>query len=125
MFEFLKIKFFGIQPTAKITDKTIERIIKREFGNNADKVKDKLQQVISDTSKGRNRISAAVLKLANKDFDKIDYWIHISNNDFREVVAKAEYPRISNLDFAEVNQTESKNIYSADWLDYSSWINKS
>ena len=49
MFEIILINLFGTQPTAKVTDKTLERIINRDFGNRADEVKQKLKQVISDT----------------------------------------------------------------------------
>ena len=67
MFEIILINLIGTQPTAKVTDKTIERIINRDFGNRADEVKQKLKQVISDTKNVKNRIAAAIIKLSNKD----------------------------------------------------------
>ena len=44
MFETLRIKVFGTQPAATVTDKILERIIQRDFGNRANEVKQKLKQ---------------------------------------------------------------------------------
>ncbi len=84
MFEKLQIILFGKQPSAKIDSKTLERIIHREFGNSVSEVKEKLQRVKSDTQKGKNRISTAIIKLAGKDINAIDNFIEISNNDCRD-----------------------------------------
>jgi hypothetical protein len=124
MFENLQIIFFGIQPSAKVSDKTLERIIYREFGKRADEVNQKLRQVKSDTSNGRNRISAAILKLANKDFDAIENFIKISNNDFRDVISQAEYPEYSNFAFNDISKDKRKELYIKDWKQYSKWLNK-
>lgn len=123
MFDTLQILLFGRQPIAKVYNKTLERIINREFGNCANDVKRKLQE-ISGTPKGKNRISAAILKLANKDINAIDSLIKISNRDFRDVVMRAEYPRCLNLDFDEIKGKEIKQIYFLDWKEYSEWLNK-
>jgi hypothetical protein len=94
MLEILKIKLFGHEPAAKVTDKMLERIIRRDYGYRATEVKQKLQQVVSDSVNGKNRISAAILKLANKDIKAIDHFIEVSNNDYRDVLSPAEYPGI-------------------------------
>lgn len=68
MFEALQIILFGKQPLAKIDNKTLEQIIHREFGNSVSEVKGKLQRVKSDTQDGKNRISIAIIKLADKKY---------------------------------------------------------
>ncbi|MDB5126544.1 hypothetical protein [Mucilaginibacter sp.] len=123
MFDALQILLFGRQPFAKVSNKTLERIIRREFGNCANDVKQKLQE-ISATPNSKNRISAAILKLADNDINALDDLIKTSNNDFRDIVIKAEYPRCSNLDFVEIKRNGMKQIYFADWKEYSNWLNK-
>ncbi len=123
MFEVLRIRIFGTQPAAKVTDKTLVRLIQREFGEQADNVKLKLRQITSDTHNGKNRISAAIIKLSNKDLKAIDYYIEMCKNDFRDLISQAEYPRCSKLGFNEMEEQNMKRIYLNDWIDYSNWIN--
>jgi len=67
MFERLRIKYLGQQPAAKVSSETLDKIIQRDYGENFEH--------------GRNRFSAAVLKLSNGDLTKVDeYWI------FRSIV---------------------------------------
>jgi hypothetical protein len=71
-------------------------------------VKQKLQRVTSDSHNGKNRISAAILKLSNKDFNSTDYYINMSHGDFRDVISQAEYPRCSKLDFDKMEKENMK-----------------
>ena len=124
MFETLRIILFGTQPFAKVDSKTLERIIHREFGNRSSEVKQKLLQITSDTPNSKNRISAAIIKLADKNINAIDNFVEVSNNDCRDVLAKAEYPRCFNLGFGEMEKSKMKQIFLADWKDYLKWLNK-
>jgi hypothetical protein len=124
MFEILKIELFGIQPVANVTDKTLERLILRDFGNKKTEVMKKLGQVISDTHKGKNRISADIIKLANKDLQSIDNYIDIGIKDFRDVIFQAEYPRLFKLDFSDIEKQNKKQIYRDDWTEYKDWLSK-
>ncbi len=123
MLEELKIKIWGIQPVAKVTDKQLIRLITREFAQYIDEVKNKLGKVESDTVNGKNRISAAIIKLSNKDPKSIDHYIEIANNDCRDVLSQAEYPRCSKLGFDDFDNNEMKSIYLDDWREYSKWLN--
>src|SRR5688572_15465017 len=118
MFEVLRIKLFGNQPIPKITDKELSQLILRDFGANSDEVKQKLRKVKSDTPSGKNRISAAIIKLSNKDFFAIDQFIEISNNDFRDVISQTEYPKSSELGFTNFETQNMKQIYLEDWEQY-------
>ena len=49
------------------------------------------------------------------------------NLDSRDVLSKAEYPRISEIGFVgmkEIEPIELKEYYLKDWTEYSNWINK-
>ena len=123
MFEAIRIKIFGSQPTANITNKKLKQLIQRDFGTKAAEVKQKLRKVTSDTHSGANRISAGILKLSNRDINAIGYYVDMSNSDFREVISQAEYPRCSKLSFSELEEQNMKQIYLDDWKEYSKWLN--
>ena len=125
MFEALRISILGHEPAARISDKTLERLLRSECGDRASEVKDKFLHVKSHPLGGKNRISAAILKLSNGDLDKINYYIDLCNRDFREVVARAEYPRYSAVAFNETSRWEKRQYYLADWKDCSNWLRKS
>lgn len=123
MFETLKLIFFRIQPTGKVTDALLERLVRREFGDRSSEVKQKLQKVESETPNSRNRISASILKLSEKNFDAIDHLIEVANIDFRDVIASAEYPGCLKVGF-DIPENRRKQIYLADWKQYSKWLRK-
>jgi hypothetical protein len=123
MFEIQRIKLFGYEPAAKVTADALERIIIREFGDRADEVKQKLQHVVSETAGGKNRISAAILKLANGDINAIDHFIEVSNKDCRDVLAAAEYPGYSKIAFNDISKSKKGKIFASDWREYLGWLN--
>lgn len=125
MFNKLRIILFGTQPAAKVNQKTLERIIKRDFDGKEIEVKRKLLKIESETPNEKNRITAAILKLANQNINKIDELIKISNNDYRDVLMRAEYPKCADAeDSIFDNSKMMKGIYLEDWKNYSDWLSK-
>jgi hypothetical protein len=100
----------GEQPVASISDDNLNFLISREFPNDKDTIKSKLDKIQSENNHGRNRISAAVLKLANKAFDKIDFLVSQANQDSRDIISETEYPRTSSSGFGERGNDEVKKI---------------
>jgi hypothetical protein len=123
MFEEFKIKYLGIQPIAKVSTLKVESLIAREFPNHIDEVILKFYNIKGDNPNGINRISAAILKLANKDISMIDHYIEIANADSRDVLSKAEYPRSTKIGFVDFDKKKMKSIYLDDWTEYSKWLN--
>jgi septum formation topological specificity factor MinE len=123
MLETLRIKIFGHQPVAKVSDELLDKVINREYGNQADIVRQKLELVISDSGDGKNRISAAIIRLANKDINVIDHYVSVANNDYRDVLSQAEYPRCSKISFQKMGEQDIKSTYIDDWKEYSNWLN--
>jgi len=107
-----------------VTDKVLERIIRRDFGNQSNEVKQKLKRVTSESQISKNRIFAAILKLSNKDLNVIDSYVEMCNKDFRDVVSLAEYPRCSKVVLGEMEKKNKKRIYLYDWKEYSEWLNE-
>lgn len=127
MFEKLKIKFLGNQPVAEISKETLEKLIRRDFPESYEIVKQKFDLIKSDSLKGQNRLSAAILKVSNGNLNKLDSYIEMCNSDYRDVISKAEYPRISEIGFIEMEEIEPsqlKDYYLKDWTEYTNWLNK-
>jgi hypothetical protein len=127
MFEKLKIKYLGNQPVAEISKEILEKLIRRDFPENYKKVKQKLDLIKSDSLKGQNRLSAAVLKVSNGNLSKVDSYIEMCNTDYRDIISQAEYPSISEIGFngmEEIEPSELKKYYLKDWTEYTNWINK-
>jgi len=114
----------GEQPVAAISDEELDFLITREFPNDKETVKTKLDKIQSDSQNGKNRISASVLKLADRNLDKIDLLINRANEDFRDIVSEAEYPKASSYGFGERDDVESKKDYVNDWVEYLTWKEK-
>lgn len=123
MFEVFKIKYLGVQPEAKVTTLRLESLIAREFPRHIEEVTLKFYKVKGDTPNGMNRISAAILKLADKDLSSIDHYIEMANADSRDVLALAEYPRCSKIGFDNFDKNQMKEVYLDDWREYSKWLN--
>jgi hypothetical protein len=120
--EELKLKN-GEQPIAKISDTELVILISRDFANNSTLVTKKLNKIQSDSKSGKNRISASVLKIANRDLNKIDLLIEKANEDFRDIICEAEYPRVYKYGFDEPNEEQLKEDYLNDWKEYLEWKN--
>src|ERR1700690_2141005 len=111
MFDLLKIKLFGQQPVAKISDQLLDTLIERDYKSNAAIVRTKLNNIDSDSQAGKNRIAASVLKLADKNFDALDELIEKANIDSRDILMWAEYPRCAKLGFDELDKKQMKQVY--------------
>jgi hypothetical protein len=122
MFDLLKIKLFGHQPVAKISDQLLDTLIERDYKSNADIVKTKLQNINSDSQAGKNRIAAGIIKLANKNFDNLDGLIEKANEDSRDIMMWAEYPRCAKVGFDELDKKQMKQVYLDDFIEFSNWL---
>ena len=122
MFALLKIKLFGHQPVAKISDQLLDTLIERDFKSKAAIVRTKFNAIDSDSEAGQNRIAAGILKLANKNFDALNELIIKANNDSRDIFMWAEYPRCAKVGFDELDKKQMKQIYLDDFIEFSDWL---
>ena len=122
MFDLLKIKLFGHQPAAKISDQLLDTLIERDFKSNSAVVKTKFKNIDSDSKAGQNRIAASILKLADKNFDALDKLIEKANTDSRDILMWAEYPGCAKLGFDELDDKQMKQIYFDDFIEFSNWL---
>ena len=116
----------GEQPVPTISDEELDFLISREFPVDKEIVRTKLGKIEIDSSNGKNRISTSILKLANKKIGKIDLLIKRANEDFRDIISEAEYPRAHKSGFELFDKEEKfiKEVLLADWEEYSTWAEK-
>lgn len=101
-------------------------LVAREFPERALEVENKfagLQEFWINT----NRTKAAILKLADGNFDKIKGLIKEANADPRDVIAYAEFPRSMNMGWTEkrtMTPEEKEEVRQKDWEEYLEWKNK-
>ncbi len=124
MFDLVKIKLFGHQPAAKISGQLLDRLIARDYKTNVELVKAKFENIRSENRAGKNRIAADILKLANKDISALDTLIEKANEDSRDIMMWAEYPRCAKIAFDELDNKSMKQIYIDDFIEYSNWLRK-
>jgi hypothetical protein len=122
MFETLKIKLFIKQPVSKVSSHQIDRIVKSQFIDKYDSVTTKLDSLNIDSQKVKNRIKAAILKLADGEFEKIDKYLDTANFDLRDLIVLAEYPRNWKHGFDKIPNKLRKKEYLDDWNEYRSWL---
>jgi hypothetical protein len=112
------------QPVPDVTDKDVKRIAIRDFGeDNISKVLSILDEYNKDYNEPSARVCLAILKLANGDLDQLIVKTNMAIEDFRDVLAQAEYPRYSNeIRFDDVDPEVAKQIINDDWKHYCSWL---
>jgi len=118
------IKIKGEQPAAEISNNELEYLIERDYLDKSNLVKEKLNKIISNSHQRKNRISAAVLKIANTDLTKINNLIKMANQDYRDVISAAEYPRAIKTGLTYQNEDEMKSDFLKDWNEYIEWKEK-
>lgn len=104
----------------------LDFLINREFPERAQEIRNMfsgLQEFWISTT----RTKAAILKLAEGNFDEIKGLIKQANADPRDVIAYAEYPRNMKIDSAEkskMSEEEKQEVFDKDWEEYQKWRNK-
>lgn len=114
------------QPTPAVTSEDVEPIVRRDF---PDDDFDKALAVLSgyETSNQQSepyRVQLAALKLANGDLGALRYHIISANNDYRDIIAAAEYPvyMLQGSSITNLTECEKKLIIDSDWRQYKEWL---
>jgi len=112
------------QRVPDISNDDLHRLIKRDFPESAvTHVLETLARYSGDSTKGRNRVHAAILKLSNGEVERIHEYIMVALNDYRDVIRQAEYPNYSEYAFAELDTNEKEGLIAADHEQYDQWFN--
>lgn len=114
------------QKIPNISDDDIKRIGKRDFPQlEIIEIEHLLKGYKSKSEAGKNRVYAAILKLSENNIDSIRKYVDKANNDFRDVIALAEYPNYSQYAFDDdLSDKKRRQLIKDDWEQYQIWLNK-
>jgi len=113
------------QLTPTFTTEDVNRIIRRDFGDNRIA---EVQAILSryganDWQREKARVHLAILKLAKGDLDCLKQQMEAASSDYRELLCNAEYRRYSDLPWSTNRdpKTEQQAIRD-DWDEYQDWL---
>jgi len=115
------------QPTPKVSSADVERIVRRDFGSDSRRALDILSEYgKEDWHRETERVRLAALKLAAGDLRRLRSEIETASQDYRDVLASAEYPAYSRYvhPSAGLPETDRQIIIDADWRQYCEWLER-
>lgn len=103
------------------------RIINRDYpAKDFDLILTMLDQYQTESAEDEpHRVHLAILKMAGEDTGKLQLYIDMAKEDFRDVIAGAEYPKfmkIGYFGFEKLNLDQKKQIKEDDWQQYDEWL---
>ena len=117
-----------MQPHATVSRAEVERVVKRDFPpGQFDEVMATLDEYgTEDWQRERDRVQAAVLKLAGGSLEALRRHIEWAKRDYRDVLGPAEYPLYTKKMFriGQLSAEERRRIIDADWKQYQEWFTR-
>ena len=112
------------QKIPNISDRDVKRIVERDFPQlEFTEIESILGAYKSESIKGKNRVYASILKLSTGNIELIKKYVEKANNDYRDVIALAEYPNYSEYAFDnDLTAEKKKQLISDDWTQYEEWL---
>ena len=104
------------QRAAQVNDLDVERLVRREFPESMRPAAMEALSLYRGPEAARAR--AAAMRLSGGDMQQLKRHIQIANEDYRDVLAWAEYPSYGKA------RTDSQRqaAINADWQSYSEWF---
>jgi hypothetical protein len=118
------------QPIPIVTSDDVDRIIRRDFSaEQFVAVKNVLKEYGHEKWHYECcRVQLAALKLSQGRMDVLQTNIDLAKQDFRDVLAPAEYPNYSRVVFRivkdKVSPTDERKIIEEDWTQYQHWLRR-
>ena len=114
------------QRTPTVTDADVDRVARRDYP--AEHVEGVLKALAEygteDYEREPQRVRLAILKLANRDLEKLRSWVAQAKMDYRDVLGPAEYPlygkKWGRMD--HLSEEEQRSIIESDWAQYERWL---
>ncbi len=112
------------QPTPSVTERDVERIVRRDYPASA--AREILELIATVSVQEKPRVVLACLKIASGDFDRLRANLSCASGYYRELLGEAEYPlatkRWSRIE--SLTEDEVRAIYDKDWRQYSEWLTR-
>jgi hypothetical protein len=75
------------------------------------------------SEQGAHRVQLAILKLSGGDLDQLRQYVEAAKQDFRDVLAGAEYPEEMRVGF-DISPEERRAIQERDRKQYLDWLQR-
>jgi hypothetical protein len=111
-----------IQRVPAVTRADVERVVKREFEAAQQATVLDLLAGYESNSDQPYRVQLAALKLARGDLRELQGWIASANQDYRDVLAAAEYPHSLAVGSHALPEAERQRVHDEDWRQYQLWL---
>ena len=113
------------QPVPKISAADIERLLARDFPDVAAARTALASYGSKDWHREPERVRAAALKLAGGSIEKLQRTMAMADNDYRDVLAYAEYPSyMDKISATEKDAAKRQKLIEEDWKQYRDWFEK-
>lgn len=113
------------QPVPRVELEDVERVVRRDYPETQfDSVMAVLREYKSQRE--RSRVLLATLKLANGNLDELRKHIGTALQDFRDVLAPAEYPEYWRRGSSGLRMAgnEGDQVIDSDWEQYEAWLKR-
>jgi hypothetical protein len=114
------------QPIPVVSSVDVERIVRRDFREEQIAA---VMAVLNEYGtekweRERSRVQIATLRMAHSNLEVLRRYVAAAKQDYRDVLAAAEYPEYSTKGFRirELSKAEQRRIMDADWKQYESWL---
>jgi hypothetical protein len=115
------------QPAAKVSASDVERLLVRDFPPQEVSVARRAlaEYGTKDWHREPERVRAAAMKLAAGSIERLREVLQTADQDFRDVVTEAEYPRyIREIGPKDKDEAKRQAIVEDDWRQYREWFDK-
>jgi hypothetical protein len=104
-----------------VTWEDVERLVKRDY-HGEDEVR--AFKIIKAIKSSDPRTPISVIKLAKENIELLPYYVQIANQDWRDVLSMAEYPRYTLLEWGNFKEEKSfiRMADEADRREYYEWL---
>jgi len=117
-----------MQHIPNVTQADVERVIRRDFSTEDPATVFAILREYdgggSERTGNHHRVHLAALKRADGDLQELRAHIQIANQDYRDVLAAAEYPKAFQR-WPAMDATSDEGwqvIYDEDWEQYQAWL---
>jgi hypothetical protein len=116
------------QPVPKVSDDDVTRIALWDFGEALASQALSILREFGQQDWNQSeipRVRLAILKLANGDLKELSRHAQTAIQDFRDVLAPAEYPRwTAEIGFDDAPKDIERSVIKDDWKQYREWLER-
>jgi hypothetical protein len=115
-----------MQPVPRCVAEDVERIVRRDFPpGQHDLVRSMLDEYGTEKwHREEVRVRLAILKLAAGRFDEVQPHVDMAKQDYRDVLAYAEYPNYMRgvPPSEKISEAKREEKINQDWQQYQDWL---